>query len=79
MDGKNRALDNIITERFWRTLKYDHVYLHEYNSPKEARQQIGGFINEYNYDRPHQSLGYRTPAEFYFQEERPNLHPPEAI
>ena len=48
MDGKNRALDNIITERFWRTLKYEHVYLHEYNSPWEARQQIGRFINEYN-------------------------------
>lgn len=79
MDGKNRALDNIITERFWRTLKYDHVYLHEYNSPKEARQQIGAFIHEYNYDRPHQSLDYRVPAEFYFQEDRTNLTPPEAI
>jgi putative transposase len=79
MDGKNRALDNIITERFWRTLKYDHVYLQEYNSPKEARQQIGKFINEYNYDRPHQSLGYLTPAEIYFQEGRNALHPPNAI
>uniref|UniRef100_UPI001F010822 IS3 family transposase n=1 Tax=Alicyclobacillus tolerans TaxID=90970 RepID=UPI001F010822 len=63
MDGKNRALDNIITERFWRTLKYDHVYLHEYNSPKEARQKIGAFIQEYNYDRPHQSLSYLGGAE----------------
>lgn len=79
MDGKNRALDNIITERFWRTLKYDHVYLHEYTSPKEARQQIGKFIDEYNYDRPHQSLGYLTPAEVYFQEGRTALHPPNAI
>jgi putative transposase len=79
MDGKNRALDNIITERFWRTLKYDHVYLHEYNSPKEARQQIGKFIHEYNYDRPHQSLAYLTPAEVYFQEGRASLHPPDAI
>jgi transposase InsO family protein len=79
MDGKNRALDNIITERFWRTLKYDHVYLREYTSPKEARQQIGAFIHEYNYDRPHQSLGYRVPAEFYFQEDRAHIHPPSAI
>ena len=79
MDGKNRALDNIITERFWRTLKYDHVYLHEYNSPKEARQKIGAFIHEYNYDRPHQSLNYLTPAEVYFQQERSTLHPPTAI
>jgi putative transposase len=79
MDGKNRALDNIITERFWRTLKYDHVYLHEYNSPKEARQQIGKFIREYNYDRPHQSLNYLTPAEMYFKDGRVSLHPPDAI
>lgn len=79
MDGKNRALDNIITERFWRTLKYEHVYLHEYNNPREARQQIGSFIHEYNYDRPHQSLGYLTPAEIYLQEERSDIHPPKAI
>ena len=79
MDGKNRALDNIITERFWRTLKYDHVYLHEYSSPKDARQQIGRFITEYNYDRPHQSLEYRTPAEVYFPEGAAALSPPAAI
>jgi len=79
MDGKNRALDNIITERFWRTLKYDQVYLHEYNSPKEARQKIGAFIHDYNYDRPHQSLSYLTPAEVYFQRERTALHSPADI
>jgi putative transposase len=79
MDGKNRALDNIITERFWRTLKYEEVYLHEYTSPKEARQRIAHFIHEYNYERPHQSLGYQTPAEVYFQENRNTLHPPAAI
>jgi putative transposase len=78
MDGKNRALDNIITERFWRTLKYEEVYLHEYNSPKEARQRISQFIQHYNYRRRHQSLGYRTPAEVYFQEDA-TLHPPTAI
>ena len=79
MDGKNRALDNIITERFWRTLKYAPVYRHEYNSPKEARQKIGAFIHEYHSDRPHQSLNYLTPAEVYFQQERTALHPPAAI
>ena len=79
MDGKNRALDNIITERFWRTLKYDYVYLHEYNSPKDARRQIAGSINDYNYERPHQSLDYRTPAELYFPEGSTALHPPTAI
>lgn len=77
MDGKNRALDNVITERFWRTLKYEEVYLHEYNSPKEARQQIAQFIRHYNYKRQHQSLGYLTTAEVYFQESA--LPPPTAI
>jgi len=65
MDGKGRALDNIITERFWRTVKYEEVYLHEYNSPKEARQGITKFMKRYNYGRRHQSLKYRTPAEVY--------------
>jgi len=68
MDGKNRALDNIITERFWRSLKYEEVYLHEYNSPKEARQYISQYIQFYNFSRRHESLGYLTPAEVYFQE-----------
>lgn len=78
MDGKNRALDNIITERFWRTLKYEEVYLHEYTSPKEARQKIAQFIQHYSYRRRHQSLGYLTPAQVYFQEDTA-LHPPKAI
>lgn len=78
MDGKGRALDNIITERFWRTLKYEEIYLNEYHSPKEARKAIAKFIQEYNYERPHQALGDRTPAELYF-EGRASLHPPIAI
>jgi len=69
MDGKNRALDNIFTERFWRSLKYEEVYLHEYNSPKEARQYISTYIQFYNFSRRHESLDYLTPAEVYFQEE----------
>lgn len=79
MDGKNRALDNIITERFWRTLKYEEVYLNEYETPREARQQIAKFIHHYNYDRPHQSLGYLTPAEVYFRGGHTALYPPKAI
>ncbi|MBO8170219.1 MAG: IS3 family transposase [Thermoanaerobacteraceae bacterium] len=67
MDGKSRAVDNIFTERFWRTLKYEEVYLHEYSSPKEVRRQISQFINFYNNERPHQALGYKTPAEVYYQ------------
>lgn len=65
MDGRGRALDNIFTERLWRTVKYEEVYLHEYESPREARQQLTQYFNFYNTERPHQSLAYRTPAEIY--------------
>ena len=67
MDGKNRALDNIFTERFWRTIKYEEVYTKEYASPREARINIGRFIKKYNHERPHQSLRYHTPAEIYLE------------
>ena len=63
MDGKGRALDNIFTERLWRSLKYEEVYLHEYQSPKEARERIQSWFSFYNRERPHQSLGYKTPWE----------------
>jgi putative transposase len=66
MDGKGRALDNIFTERLWRTIKYEEVYLKEYAGPKDARQGIGQYLSFYNQERPHQSLEYRTPAEVYF-------------
>lgn len=65
MDGRGRALDNVFTERFWRTLKYEEVYLHEYANPREARRQIAEFIDFYNWERPHQALDYKTPAEVY--------------
>lgn len=68
MDGKGRALDNVCVERFWRTLKYDEVYLHEYNSINDARKRIGLFINAYNSIRPHQSLGGKTPDTVYYSE-----------
>jgi putative transposase len=66
MDGKGRALDNIFTERLWRTVKYEEVYLHEYDSPRAARKALTGYFEFYNQERLHQSLGYRTPAEVYF-------------
>jgi putative transposase len=65
MDGKGRALDNIFTERLWRTIKYEEVYLNEYTSPKQARSRLSAFIQFYNNERRHQSLGYRTPASLY--------------
>jgi putative transposase len=66
MDGKGRALDNIFIERLWRTVKYEEVYLHDYNSPKEARQQLRDYFQFYNYHRLHQALDYRPPASVYF-------------
>jgi putative transposase len=66
MDGKGRALDNIFTERLWRTIKYEEVYLHEYGSPKEARQQLRDYLQFYNHQRLHQALDYCPPASVYF-------------
>ncbi len=65
MDGRGRARDNIFTERLWRTLKYEEVYLHEYASPKEAYRQLANYIRFYNFERPHQALDYLTPAQVY--------------
>jgi putative transposase len=66
MDGKGRASDNIFTERLWRSLKYEEVYLHDYQSPKEARSGISRYLEFYNHQRLHQSLDYQTPAEVHF-------------
>src|SRR5437764_1426641 len=66
MDGQGRALDNIFTERLWRTVKYEEVYLHTYGSPREARQSLARYFQFYNHERPHQALGYQTPAALYF-------------
>jgi putative transposase len=66
MDGRGRALDNIFTERLWRTVKYEEVYLNEYANPREARCGLSRYFPFYNHQRPHQALGYRTPAAVYF-------------
>ena len=68
MDGKGRWADNIPSERFWRTIKYEHILLHEFGSVQETRSSIGNYINKYNYKRLHQSLKYMTPAEVYFSQ-----------
>lgn len=65
MDGRGRATDNIYIERFWRTIKQHEVYLNEYRSPNEARQRIAAFIHAYNYFKPHQSIGGKTPGQIY--------------
>ncbi|HEY9784679.1 MAG TPA: IS3 family transposase [Candidatus Obscuribacterales bacterium] len=66
MDGRGRCMDNIFVERLWRNLKYEEVYLHAYESIKQARESIASWVDFYNNRRPHQALDYRTPAEVYF-------------
>jgi putative transposase len=65
MDGKGRAHDNIFTERLWRSLKYEEVYLADYDNPRQARLGIGQYFQFYNTERPHQALDYRRPVELY--------------
>jgi putative transposase len=72
MDGRGRAMDNIFTERLWRSVKYEEVYLNDYLTPKEARRGLTRYLTFYNEQRPHQSLGYRTPAEVYFGTHQPD-------
>ena len=67
MDGKGRAIDNIFVERLWRSLKYEEVYLHDYESVQEAKDKIKRYFNYYNNEKQHQSPGYMTPAEVYFK------------
>lgn len=66
MDGKGRVFDNIFVERLWRTVKYEEVYLKEYGSVEEARRSLCRYFEFYNNSRLHESLGYHTPAEVYF-------------
>jgi putative transposase len=65
MDGKGRAIDNVFIERFWKSLKYEEVYLKAYESVKNAVLSIGEYIWDYNNDRPHTALGDKTPEEVY--------------
>jgi putative transposase len=65
MDGRGRCLDNIFIERLWRSLKYEEVYLRDYQLVPEARHGIGNWFRFYNHQRPHQSLEYQTPAMLY--------------
>lgn len=67
MDGRGRCFDNIFTERLWRTVKYEEVYLHDYETYREAEISISNYFQSYNHKRLHQALGYKTPAEIYYQ------------
>ncbi len=68
MDGRGRVFDNIFVERLWRTIKYEEVYLHSYQSIREARLNLARYFRFYNMERLHESLGYRTPYEIYLTE-----------
>lgn len=66
MDGRGRAFDNIFVERLWRSVKYEEVYVHSYESVRDAQDNLARYFQLYNRERLHESLGYRTPHEVYF-------------
>jgi len=67
MGGRGRCMDNIFTERLWRIVKYEDVYIKDYATPWELRHGMLEFFDRYNNRRIHQSLEYKTPAEVYFE------------
>lgn len=75
MDGKGRWMDNVMIERLWRSLKYECVYLHGFETGKETKRGIGRWLERYNRRRPHSSLEGRTPFEVYYDLPRPGYRP----
>ena len=71
MDGKGRASDNVFTERFWRTIKYEEVYLREYEDGRHAWESLNRYIHYYNHERPHSRLGGATPWEVFQGKAKP--------
>jgi putative transposase len=67
LDGRGRAFDNIMVERLWRSVKYEEVYLSEYQNVNDVKVGLGNYFKFYNEQRPHQSLAYQTPSEKYHQ------------
>ena len=78
MDGRGRVYDNIFVERLWRSVKYEEVYLHDYQTVPAARIHLSDYFEFYNNERPHETLGYRTPHEVYFGT-RATLAPPSEV
>lgn len=70
MDGRGRCMDNIFTERLWRSVKYEDIYPNQYDCVLDVKDGLTKYFNIYNYRRLHQSLNYQTPAEVYFKERR---------
>ena len=73
MDGKGRALDNVYIERFWRTLKYEDIYIKDYSTMADLKEGIKRYVSFYNSERFHQSLDYATPDEIYWSKFKPEL------
>jgi len=73
MDGRGRALDNIFVERLWRTVKYEDIYIRDYNSLPALTKGLMTYFHFYNYERYHQSLDYRVPAAVHFEAEEQRL------
>lgn len=67
IDGRGRCMDNIFTERLWRTVKYENVYLKSYQTISDATSGLNDYFQFYNNRRPHQSLDYQTPSTIYFR------------
>ena len=67
MDGKGCWRDNVFVERLWKSVKYEEVYLHAYDSVREAKRGLEWYFTLYNQNRPHSSLDDKTPDEFYFE------------
>jgi len=72
MDGKGSYSDNLFIERLWRTVKYEEVYLKAYQNGRDAMSNLSNYFRFYNTERPHQSLGYRSPAEVFARVESIN-------
>ena len=69
MDGRGRVFDNIFVERLWRSVKYEEVYPKDYQMVDDARQNLTNYFHFYNYERLHQALAHKAPAEVYFDYE----------
>lgn len=75
MDGRGRALDNIFIERLWRTVKYEEIYLKEYETVKCLYSALGEYFDFYNNERPHQSLDYQTPKQVHLSSDKKIFYP----
>jgi len=77
MDGRGRAIDNVFIERLWRSVKYEEVYLRDYESGWDAEASLAAYFHFYDHERIHQALGYRTPGDVYRDRSSSGTPPPD--